>query len=171
MCNKIDLLSLCIVGKGAKEQKGACLESSLLECKLATSVKMCFASNVAMFPTVAYLARGILGKLGSQIETKRIFSIAGILTCLCCYRLGPKNLDFLVLLIKNRHDDPIGFEAKKGPQDEDEFGEVEEEILDLLDAKFPNEVESHVGKVGRIGTCIYDFGNVLFILHMELFLF
>jgi len=33
----------------------------------------------------------------------------------------------LVLLIKNRHDDPIGFEAKKGPQDVDEFGEVEEE--------------------------------------------
>jgi phage terminase large subunit-like protein len=54
-------------------------------------------------------------------------------------------LDLLVFLIKNWHDDPtIGFEAKKGPQDVDEFGEVEEEILNLLDAKFPHEVEDHV---------------------------
>jgi phage terminase large subunit-like protein len=28
----------------------------------------------------------------------------------------------------------------------DEFGEVEEEILDLLDAEFPDEVEDHVEK-------------------------
>ncbi len=27
---------------------------------------------------------------------------------------------------------------------DDEFGKVEEEILDLLDAKFPDEVEDHV---------------------------
>jgi hypothetical protein len=38
----------------------------------------------------------------------------------------------------------MGFEAKKGPQDVDEFGEGEEEILDLLDVEFPNEVEDHV---------------------------
>ncbi len=151
MCNKIDLLSLCIVSKGAKEQKGACLEFGSLECKLATPAKTRFASNVAMFPIVAYLARGILGKLGSQIETKKIISIVGILTSLCHCRLGPKDLDFLVFLIKNRHDDPIGFEAKKGPQDVDEFGEVEEEILDLLDAKFPNEVEGHVEKCAELG--------------------
>ncbi len=48
-----------------------------------------------------------------------------------------KNLDLLVLLIKNWNDDPtIGFEAKKGSQDVNEFGEVEEEILNLLDAEF-----------------------------------
>jgi hypothetical protein len=35
-------------------------------------------------------------------------------------------------------------EAKKGLQDVDEFGEVEEEILDLLDVKFLDEVEDHV---------------------------
>jgi hypothetical protein len=112
---------------------------------------MRFASNVAMFPTFAYLARGILGKLGSHIETKRIFFIMGILTCFCHCKLGLKNLDFLVLLIKNRHDDPIGFEAKKGPQDVDEFGEVDEEIIDLLDAEFTNEVESHVEKCAELG--------------------
>jgi hypothetical protein len=54
-------------------------------------------------------------------------------------------LDLLVFLIKNWPDDPtIGFEVKKGPQDVDEFGKAEEEILDLLDAKFPDEVEDHV---------------------------
>jgi hypothetical protein len=54
-------------------------------------------------------------------------------------------LDLLVLSIKNWHDDPtIGVEAKKGPQDVNEFGEAEVKILDLLDAKFPNEVEGHV---------------------------
>jgi hypothetical protein len=54
-------------------------------------------------------------------------------------------LDLLVLLIKNWPNDPtIGFEAKKGPQDVDGFGETDEEILGLLDAEFPNEVEDHV---------------------------
>jgi hypothetical protein len=54
-------------------------------------------------------------------------------------------LDFLVLLIKNWHDDPtIGFEAKKGPQDVNEFGKPEEKIVDLLDAKFRDKVEGHV---------------------------
>jgi hypothetical protein len=54
-------------------------------------------------------------------------------------------LDLLVLLIKNWPNDPTtGFEAKKGPQDVDGFGEIEEEILGLLDAEFPNEIEDHV---------------------------
>ncbi len=59
----------------------------------------------------------------------------------CC--LGPKKLDLLVLLIKNWPNDPtIGFEAKgRLLKNVDEFGEVDENILDLLDAKFPNEVE------------------------------
>jgi hypothetical protein len=40
-----------------------------------------------------------------------------------------KNLDLLVLLIKNWLDDPtMGLEAKKGLQDVDEFREAEEEI-------------------------------------------
>jgi hypothetical protein len=54
-------------------------------------------------------------------------------------------VDLLVLLIKNWLDDPsIGFEAKRGLQNVDEFGEAEEEILDLLNVGFPNEVEDHV---------------------------
>jgi hypothetical protein len=54
-------------------------------------------------------------------------------------------MDLLVLLVKNWPDDPsIGFEAKRVLEDVDEFGEAEEEILDLLNVKFPNEVEDHV---------------------------
>jgi hypothetical protein len=54
-------------------------------------------------------------------------------------------LDLLVFLIKIWPNNPIiGSEAKKGPQNVDEFGEVMEEILDLLDAKFLDEVEDHV---------------------------
>jgi len=53
----------------------------------------------------------------------------GILTSLCCCIFGLKNLDLLVLLIKNWLNDPtMGFEVKKGPQDVDEFGKAEEEI-------------------------------------------
>jgi hypothetical protein len=54
----------------------------------------------------------------------------------------------LVLLIKNWLDDPIiGFEAMGGPlKDVDEFGEPEEKILNLIDVKFPNEVEGYVEK-------------------------
>ncbi len=54
-------------------------------------------------------------------------------------------MDLLVLLLKNWHDDPtIGFEAKNGPQDVNEFGEAEVKILDLSDAKFLDEIEGHV---------------------------
>jgi hypothetical protein len=62
----------------------------------------------------------------------------------CC--LGPKNLDLLVLLIKNWPNNPIvGFKAKERPwKNVDEFGEAEENILDLLDAKFSNEVKDYV---------------------------
>ncbi len=51
----------------------------------------------------------------------------------CC--IGPKNLDLLVLLIKNKPNDPIvGFQAKGRPlKNMDEFGEAEEKILNLLD--------------------------------------
>jgi hypothetical protein len=52
----------------------------------------------------------------------------------------------LVLLIKNWLDDPtFGFEAMGGPlKDVDEFGEAVEEILNLIDVEFPNEVEGYV---------------------------
>ncbi len=41
----------------------------------------------SMFPTMGFLARQILGIVGSQIEAKRIFSLARILTNLRRCRL------------------------------------------------------------------------------------
>jgi D-lyxose ketol-isomerase len=65
---------------------------------------------------------------------ERVFSTGGILTNLCQFWIGAKNLDVLVLLIKNWHDDPttnIGFANL------DRFNEVEEDILDVIDFEFP----------------------------------
>ncbi len=105
-----------------------------------------WSKHEGQFSTIVRLAKTILGIIGSQIERERVLSIAGILTCLC--RFGSKNLDLLVLLIKNWLDDPVvGFEAEGGSlKGMDEFGEAKEEILDLLDAIFPNEVEGYVEK-------------------------
>ncbi len=88
----------------------------------------------------------ILGIPGSQIEIEIVFSIGDILTCVWCYHHGSKNLDLLVLLIKNWPNDPIiGFEAKGGSlKGVDAFGDTEEEILDLLYTEFLNEVEGYV---------------------------
>jgi hypothetical protein len=105
-----------------------------------------WSKHEGQFLTIAKLAKAILGIPSNQIETKKVFSITSILTSLHHCRFGPKNLDFLLLLIKNRPDDPIiKFEAKGGPlKDVDEFGDADEEILDLLNAKFANEVEGYV---------------------------
>jgi hypothetical protein len=79
-------------------------------------------------------------------------------------------LDFLVFQIKNWFDDPIvGFEAIKEPQDVDEFGKVDNEILDLLNVEFSMRLKI-MSKIGcRIETCFHDVGSILFILHMEPF--
>jgi hypothetical protein len=105
-----------------------------------------WSKHEGQFLTIAKLAKAILGILSSQIETKRIFSITSILTSLHHCHLGPKNLNFLLLLIKNRFDDPtIRYEAKGRPlKDVDEFGDADEKILNLLDVEFGNEVEGYV---------------------------
>jgi hypothetical protein len=54
-----------------------------------------------MFPTIGFLAYQILGIIGSQIETKRIFSLASILTNLRRYRLQLENLENLIFVSKN----------------------------------------------------------------------
>ncbi len=117
-----------------------------------------WSKHEGQFPTIAKFAKTILGILRNQIETKRVFSITSILTSLCHCFLGPKNLAFLVLMIKNQYDDPtIRFEAKGGPlKDVDEFGDADEKILDLLNAEFANEVEGYVKNVFKIGTCFHD---------------
>jgi hypothetical protein len=61
-------LSLCIVSKGAKEWKWACLEFGLLECKLTTLVKMQFASKVTMFQQCLAYRSAIIMCYGHQIK-------------------------------------------------------------------------------------------------------
>ncbi len=92
-----------------------------------------WSKHKRQFSTIAYLARTIQGIPSSQIEIERIYSNASIIINLRDRHLDLKNLDLLVLLIKNGLDDPIvGFDAKGGlPKDVDEFGETQEKILDL----------------------------------------
>nr|XP_024359895.1 uncharacterized protein LOC112274515 isoform X1 [Physcomitrium patens] len=57
------------------------------------------------FPNVGFLARQILGIVGSQVETERIFSIVGVITEIHRRHLGTDNLDKLVLIRENWKDD------------------------------------------------------------------
>ncbi len=83
-----------------------------------------WSKHKGQFSTVAYVARTILGIPSSHIVIERTYFIAHILINLCHCHLDLKNLDLLVLLIKNWLDDPIvGFDAKGGPpKDVDDFG-------------------------------------------------
>jgi len=74
-----------------------------------------------------------------------------IFTSLHRCRLGAKNLDFLVLGIKNLPDDPTTrFDDKASLVDLNMFGEVEEDILDVIDFEFPNKVDD-LGMYPRLG--------------------
>jgi hypothetical protein len=68
MCNKIDLLSLCIVGKGVKKWKRTCFEYGLPKCKLTTLVKTHIASKVAMFQQCLAYRAAIIMCYGCQIK-------------------------------------------------------------------------------------------------------
>jgi hypothetical protein len=61
----------------------------------------------SVFPTIGFCARQILGIIGSQIETKTIFSILGILTSLKRCHLQSKKLDKLIFINKNWSNDYI----------------------------------------------------------------
>ncbi len=91
-----------------------------------------------------------LGILGSQIEVEKVFSIARILTSLHWCRLGAKNLDLLVLLIKIGQTTPLlDFDDKTSLANLDVFGEVDEDILDVIDFEFLDQVDD-------IEECIRD---------------
>jgi hypothetical protein len=55
----------------------------------------------AMFPTIGFLVHQILKIVGFQIETKRIFSLVGILFNLRRYRIQLENLEKLIFVNKN----------------------------------------------------------------------
>ncbi len=66
--NKIDLFSLCIVGKGVKQWKQLCLKFGLFKCKLTTLVKTRFASKVVMFQQCLTYKVAIIMCYGHQIK-------------------------------------------------------------------------------------------------------
>lgn len=86
---------------------------------------------------------------------ERVISIVGVLINPHQCWLGGKNLDFIILLINNWHgDSTISFEDRIGLVDLYGFGEVEEDILDVIDFEFLCEVQVHVEDSSKIGTCI-----------------
>lgn len=60
------------------------------------------------FPNVGFLARQILGIVGTQVETERIFSVVGLITDARRRHIGPENLNKLVLIRENWPEDPRG---------------------------------------------------------------
>jgi hypothetical protein len=90
---------------------------------------------------MGFLARQYLGIPGSQIETERIFSVAGILSNLHRSKIGIDNLDILVMIYKNwPHDCRMGtsmyehladFYAKESEALDDD-AEVELQVLKCL---------------------------------------
>lgn len=54
----------------------------------------------------AILAKQMLGILGFQVETKRMFSLASVLKTLRCCHLQVENLDKIIIVVKNWSNDP-----------------------------------------------------------------
>lgn len=86
-------------------------------------------ANATRFPSLAYLARQFLGIPGSQIETERIFSVAGVLTSLRRCRLGLSNVNGLIMIYKNWPTDARS-ECEEASTNVVEFLNKEHEILD-----------------------------------------
>jgi hypothetical protein len=62
--------------------------------------------NETQFPNVNFLTKQILGIPRSQIETKHVFSLVGVLIALKHYRLQVDNLDQIITMVKNWLDNP-----------------------------------------------------------------
>ena len=60
-----------------------------------------WADHATMYPSLAELARIVLGIPGSQIECERVFSLAGLLTSQLRNRMSPENLSSIVFVSKN----------------------------------------------------------------------
>ena len=79
---------------------------------------------------MAFLARQILGIVGSQIETVRIFSVAGVFNNLRRSKLGVDNLDRLIMISNSWPDDSrVGCEGGKVSSFND-FIEGEDTLLE-----------------------------------------
>jgi hypothetical protein len=57
--------------------------------------------NEGQFPNITFLAKQILGKLGSQIERKSVFNLVRVITFLWCCNLQIENLNHNIIIVKN----------------------------------------------------------------------
>jgi hypothetical protein len=55
---------------------------------------------------VGFLAKQNFKILSSQIEIKHVFNLANVLITLKCCRLQMENMDRIITVVKNWHDDP-----------------------------------------------------------------
>jgi hypothetical protein len=107
-----------------------------LFCHLPMKLEDCllpltwWKSHQVQFLNVSFVAQQILGILGSQIKTKRIFNIAKVLTSLQCCRLGVNNLNKLVMVMKNWSSDARADYLQKGDYIDDFFNEESNIIED-----------------------------------------
>ncbi len=95
-------------------------------------------SHELQFPNISFVAKQLLRMSRSQIEIKRLFDIARILTSLHCYRLGVENLDKLVIIMKNWSSDARANCMRKGKSLDDLLAD-EANIIDDNDV-IPNVV-------------------------------
>jgi hypothetical protein len=58
-------------------------------------------SNEDQFPNVVFLTKHILGIPRSQIKTKCVLNLVGVLIALQHYRLQVENLDQIIMVVKN----------------------------------------------------------------------
>jgi len=100
------------------------------------------------FPIMFTLARQIFGISASQIETKRISPIVGVLTTLkrCWFQID--NLEKLIFVHKNWPSNPHVGCLK--PYNLVVVCEAKSDLINKLDAEFMNEVECEEYAVGDL---------------------
>jgi uncharacterized Tic20 family protein len=101
------------VGASMKEFSQALVIGELfLFRRLVIPLLMCanpliwWKTHEGQFPNVGFLGKQVLGILGFQIETERMFNLINVLTTLKCYHLQVQNLDLIIIIINNWLDDP-----------------------------------------------------------------
>jgi hypothetical protein len=92
----------------------------------------------SQFPNMGFLAKQILGILGSQIEIERVFSLASVLTTLRHCHLQMENMDQIIMMVKNWPDDQChnwkpNVNLKEYFKEEDSFVEENYDLLEEAD--------------------------------------
>ncbi len=86
--------------------------------------------RAVQFPHVSCLVRQVLGIVGSHIQIKWIFNVAGVITNLRRSRLSIENLDWLIFIIKNWPSDVcVGCDGPLKPKTMVEFLERDYAII------------------------------------------